>query len=673
MDRPALMGISEPRPFPRWRLALALLLLLGSGIGLSLLLRIFTFQIPWMGGFLFLHWAIPGALSVLGSGWALRGWRIPDQCRSRTWWVGALTLVQALGLLAWVNWRHNMRELNHGAYSSHVEYVAMADRPADWLDPTHPQVYELGGGLRLALSPVIWTDGLHRSLPRTTPPDLEPYADTCEPRPLSGTGQRNLVALMKACALVRFFHPTDTAHFHDWAHLISQGVRRVEDAPTLEVLAHRLQQLLAPYAPTARLLLPGEPVPTLQIPDGAKLLARWHHVGIGSECIGQNHTGPIKDRSAHLAGVGMAWTTFQHFYPYWDVVDVDWEAVLPRALCEAAIAPTHEAYFDTIQRLCTQLKDSHAWPVDQSAVLPGWSSGKLEMVDGHPILAARWGQDMDFPLGSEILSVDGETAQQVIARRRELCPAATAAENEAQACSQLLMAPPNTTLHLEVAEPSGRRSSHEVLASRSSLHRDLPAPIREVKPGILLVDIARTSREAFNKALPRLVEAKGLILDHRGYPRYEDHLRHFRSGPLLGPQILTPVNLLPNGEGRTYQMTRYPIRSEGPFYRGRVVVLAGSPANVSHSETCLEVISANRLAPIVGRPTTGTNGNILVFVIPGNIDCIFTGLKVLKADGSRHHGIGILPTHPVKHTREALAAGRDEDVERALQLLETGS
>jgi hypothetical protein len=44
-------------------------------------------------------------------------------------------------------------------------------------------------------------------------------------------------------------------------------------------------------------------------------------------------------------------------------------------------------------------------------------------------------------------------------------------------------------------------------------------------------------------------------------------------------------------------------------------------------------------------------------------------MKVLKHDGSQHHGVGIAATVPVSRTRAAVADGRDEVLERALSLL----
>jgi len=49
------------------------------------------------------------------------------------------------------------------------------------------------------------------------------------------------------------------------------------------------------------------------------------------------------------------------------------------------------------------------------------------------------------------------------------------------------------------------------------------------------------------------------------------------------------------------------------------------------------------------------------------------GMRVEKPDGSRHHGVGIRPTHPARRTRAGVAAGRDELLERALALVEEGS
>ena len=44
-------------------------------------------------------------------------------------------------------------------------------------------------------------------------------------------------------------------------------------------------------------------------------------------------------------------------------------------------------------------------------------------------------------------------------------------------------------------------------------------------------------------------------------------------------------------------------------------------------------------------------------------------MKVLKHDGSRHHGVGIAPTVPVSRSIAGVAAGRDELLEKALAVV----
>ena len=44
-------------------------------------------------------------------------------------------------------------------------------------------------------------------------------------------------------------------------------------------------------------------------------------------------------------------------------------------------------------------------------------------------------------------------------------------------------------------------------------------------------------------------------------------------------------------------------------------------------------------------------------------------MKVLKHDGSQHHGIGILPTVPVAQTLKGVREGRDEVLEKGIEVV----
>ncbi len=63
------------------------------------------------------------------------------------------------------------------------------------------------------------------------------------------------------------------------------------------------------------------------------------------------------------------------------------------------------------------------------------------------------------------------------------------------------------------------------------------------------------------------------------------------------------------------------------------------------------------------------NGNINTFEIPGGYKIRFTGMKVLKHDGSQHHGVGIQPTVFVPKTIKGIKEGRDEQLEKAIDVV----
>jgi C-terminal processing protease CtpA/Prc len=90
---------------------------------------------------------------------------------------------------------------------------------------------------------------------------------------------------------------------------------------------------------------------------------------------------------------------------------------------------------------------------------------------------------------------------------------------------------------------------------------------------------------------------------------------------------------------------------------------------ISYAETYLGIIEHYKLAEIVGGPTAGTNGNVNPFSLPGGYQVTWTGMKVLKHDGSRHHGVGIQPTVPASRTIRGITAGRDEVLERAVAVV----
>jgi C-terminal processing protease CtpA/Prc len=85
------------------------------------------------------------------------------------------------------------------------------------------------------------------------------------------------------------------------------------------------------------------------------------------------------------------------------------------------------------------------------------------------------------------------------------------------------------------------------------------------------------------------------------------------------------------------------------------------------------IVEYYKLADMVGTTTAGCNGNANYIDLPGGFQVMWTGMKVLKHDGSQHHLIGIKPTYPVEKTIEAVKEGRDEYLEKAIEVIKNSN
>ena len=116
------------------------------------------------------------------------------------------------------------------------------------------------------------------------------------------------------------------------------------------------------------------------------------------------------------------------------------------------------------------------------------------------------------------------------------------------------------------------------------------------------------------------------------------------------------------------QTGRWNLPPLTPYISAPKIFLTDGRA-ISYAESCMGIVEAFKLGEIVGTPTAGTNGNVNPFKLPGDYRVSWTGMKVLKHDGSQHHGVGIQPTIRLERTIQGIREGRDEQLDKALELL----
>ncbi|HEY7216615.1 MAG TPA: S41 family peptidase [Thermoanaerobaculia bacterium] len=467
------------------------------------------------------------------------------------------------------------------------------------------------------------------------------------PRPLTRRGLENLVAFTRRFGNVRYFHPSAQAAAADWETLALAGVQTAEKAGSPEELACALEELFRWVA-----------APELQPPVKPE----------GFEPSGN-------DRASRLADVVLAWNVFQHFYPYFDVVQADWPAELRRALAAAATDADERAFLITLRRLVAALHDGHGNVTLSSQEAAGALPLLWDVVAGGLTVTQVAGGAGELRPGDEVLAIDGRPARQVLAAEEALASAATEGWRRRRALTRLLGGKRGEAVRLDARHPGGAAFTVNVTRSLSlygegSLREARPEKIAEVKPGIFYVDLDRISDDDFRSALDRLAAAQGIVFDLRGYPRNLSMIviAHLTDRPVTSARWAVPVVTRPDRQGWEWESSDWSVQPAEPRLAGKIAFVSDG-RTISYGETYLGIVEHYRLAEIVGAPTAGTNGNINPFTLPGGYRVVWTGMRVLKHDGSRHHGIGIRPTVPVSRTLQSVAAGRDELLEKAIEVV----
>ncbi len=374
----------------------------------------------------------------------------------------------------------------------------------------------------------------------------------------------------------------------------------------------------------------------------------------------------LRDRATRLVNVIITWNVLQHFYPYFHITEVDMPSELRRALSAAAEQNSRRDFLATMDRLVAAVKDGHGDVTDRGE--PIYTVPLVwRRVDGQVIVVrVKDAQGQEVKPGDRVLSVDGVAVEPALAEIEAHSSAATPQFLRYRALRRLARCDASEqrmSLELEPYDnPGGRHNvSFDCRRFASDWSEPRPDTVAELEPGILYVNIDRLTAEEFSASLSRMQEAQGIVFDMRGYPEFypPTWVQHLVDVPADSELFNYPTPRLPDQTDLTFEQSFFTLSPRQPRLTAKTVFLTDASV-LSQPETDLDWIEHYRLGEFLGGATAGTTGNINRFDLPGGFRVIWTGMRVLKQDGSRFHGVGIRPTIPVMRSRRGVAQGRDE-------------
>lgn len=411
---------------------------------------------------------------------------------------------------------------------------------------------------------------------------------------------------------------------------------------------------IAPYVKGKRTL----PVATAKLPAPIKQrAASWH--------------ASPRDRDVRFAVLIQAWNTLNHFYPYFDVSETDWVAALPPALEQAATDASPEAFGRTLAIMHAKIKDGHGWISGPGISRPMPKPYSSEWV-GDEIVVRRVADsvaDRILP-GDVIEAIDGRSVHDLYAEIEPTICAATEQWKRHRALGLIGWGVGRNDVTLSLKRGTSTLDVTIPRAQYTEPPMERPADGAELAPGIVYFNLDGGKLETLAANMNTLAAAKGIIFDLRGYPESagSNVLPHLSDAKIQSARWRVPIIARPNYQRVRFAVSNWNLPPQQPRLTSNIAFLTDGRA-ISYAESCMGIVEAYSLGEIVGSTTAGTNGNITSVTLPCGYSLTWTGMQVLKNDGSRHHGVGIKPTVPITPTKEGLAAGRDEVLEKAIEIV----
>lgn len=385
----------------------------------------------------------------------------------------------------------------------------------------------------------------------------------------------------------------------------------------------------------------------------------------------------LPDAGYQLLALFRFWNIIEYWFPYRDVIDENWDAVLAEFIPRIGLARTRQAYELETMALIARVHDTHANLWSSMQVRPPVGTcqvpvrlrfiGKRAVVSGYAD-----GQTGALKSGDVIEKVDGVPVPDLVARWTPYY----AASNEPTrlrdvARSMLRGACGDASLHvsrgdekLDVKAPRIGQSSFKM-----SQWHDLPGEtFRKLSDDVAYLKLSSVKAEQAKSYIDRAAGTKGLIIDIRNYPssfmvfELGGHLMNaptqfarFTTGDLTNP-------------GAFHWTEPIAIQSAKPHYEGKVVILVDEVSQSSAEYTTMAFRASPR-AKVVGSTTAAADGNVSSIPLPGGLRSMISGIGVFYPDKRPTQRIGIVPDVEVRPTVEGIRAGRDEVLEQGLRLI----
>ncbi len=388
------------------------------------------------------------------------------------------------------------------------------------------------------------------------------------------------------------------------------------------------------------------------------------------------------DAGFRLLSLYRYWNIIQYCFPYKNLIEEDWKNILAEFIPQYIEAKDETEYTLTVLKLIGRIHDSHAniWGSNQTLTnYFGSRSTCVEMtfIENKPVVTGfydeRLGKETGLKIGDIITHIGSKSFEEIITANLKYYPASNYPTQLRNIASKLLSSN-DSLLTIEFMRDgiSGNKKlktyTESEITIKSKFH------VTDTCFQLINKDISYINNSSLKRAyLPKLWKeienTKGLIIDLRNYPSdfpiYElsnylipksTPFVKFSKGSIKSPGLFTFTPIFKAG------------KNNKSYYKEKVVILINEISQ-SSAEFHSMAYRVNPNTTVIGSTTAGADGNVSQFYLPGGISTAISGIGVYYPDGKETQRIGIIPDIELKPTVLGIKSGKDELIEKAIELI----
>lgn len=393
------------------------------------------------------------------------------------------------------------------------------------------------------------------------------------------------------------------------------------------------------------------------------------------------------DAGLRLLALYRYWNMIQYFFPYKYLTDKNWNEILKEYIPRFVLAKTELEYQLAVLLLTGEINDTHTnltgvgdkidslrgnW---QAPYKVGFVENKLVVIDYYK---SELKDSTSLNVGDVITHVNGKKIEYIVDSIKIYYPASNEAVRMKNLANDLVRSRSKTLFIDYTSSSQSKQTMEQTLYDRKNLNmnkKDNGKSYKLLYDNLLLVKdyvgyitLKHIKASDIDKIKSEFKDTKGIIIDIRNYP---NTFVPFLLGSYFVSENTPFVQFSKGNLNNPGEFTLKPALEISKIkepYQGKLVVMVNEET-LSRAEYTAMAFRAGSNTTIIGSQTAGADGDVSKIDLPGGLTTWISGIGVYYPDGRGTQRIGIVPDIEVKPTIQGIREGRDEILEKAIEII----